>query len=254
MFLKERQDAIADLIALEGRVTVGELAQLFGVSDDCIRKDLKTLVEQGRARKVYGGAIRPESLADRMIMNRVDIHEPQKRALAQKAYELVEENSTIYLDCSSTNHYLAELLATGPKPLHVASNMIDVLQVLAGRDHLQVTGVGGTVSGELNGFTGPQTLAMLEPLRFDAAFMGALGVDPKTGDVTTFDADDGMVKRAVLARCQVAYLLIDSSKVGAWGTFSYATLDSFAGIVMEPEAKETARGQVLAELQAPLLW
>ena len=54
MFLKERQDAIADLIALEGRVTVGELAQLFGVSDDCIRKDLKTLVEQGRARKVYG--------------------------------------------------------------------------------------------------------------------------------------------------------------------------------------------------------
>lgn len=254
MFLKERQDAIAELIALEGRVTVGELAERFGVSDDCIRKDLKVLVEEGRARKVYGGAIRPESLADRMIMNRVDVHEAQKRALAQRAYELVEENTTIYLDCSSTNHYLAELLAAGPKSLHVASNMIDVLQVLVGHEQLQVTGIGGTVSGELNGFTGPQTLAMLDPLRFDAAFMGALGVDPRSGDVTTFDADDGMVKRAVLQRSQAAYLLSDSSKVGAWGTFAYASLETFTGIILEPEAQDTPRARALKEIGAPLLW
>ena len=40
MFLQERQNAIADLIAEQGRVAVADLAARFDVSEDCIRKDL----------------------------------------------------------------------------------------------------------------------------------------------------------------------------------------------------------------------
>ena len=74
MFLQERQNAIADLIAEQGRVAVADLAARFDVSEDCIRKDLKQLVEEGRAKKVYGGAIRPEVPLERVVLNRVDIN------------------------------------------------------------------------------------------------------------------------------------------------------------------------------------
>ena len=57
MFLKERHDKIIELINSEGRVTVTDLAELFSVTDDCIRKDLKQLDAQGKLQRVYGGAV-----------------------------------------------------------------------------------------------------------------------------------------------------------------------------------------------------
>ena len=57
MFLRERQDKIVSLVNAEGRVTVTALAERFDVTEDCIRKDLKALYDQGLVRRVYGGAM-----------------------------------------------------------------------------------------------------------------------------------------------------------------------------------------------------
>ena len=50
--------------------------------DDCIRKDLRQLVSQGRCRKVYGGAVRIEGEVNRNVAERVDTLRPQKQAIA----------------------------------------------------------------------------------------------------------------------------------------------------------------------------
>lgn len=55
MFPEERQQRLAEALEREGRVGVGELARRFGVTEDCVRKDLRALVAQGRCRRVYGG-------------------------------------------------------------------------------------------------------------------------------------------------------------------------------------------------------
>lgn len=234
MFLKERQDAIAALIAQEGRVTVSDLAERFAVSEDCIRKDLKSLEALGLAEKVYGGAVRPEAPAERVVMKRVETHVSEKRAIARRAYDLIEGGDTVFLDVSSTNHYLAELLAAGDKGCTVVSNMIDILQILAANPRIHAVGTGGTVDFELNGFVGAQTLAFLEPLRFDKAFIAALAVDPASGDVLTFDGEDAVVKRAALTRSRRSYLVADGEKFGAGGTYRFAGVDEFSGVIVEP--------------------
>ena len=43
MFLEERQESIMTMLNEDGKVRVMELSAKFGVTEDCIRKDLGSL-------------------------------------------------------------------------------------------------------------------------------------------------------------------------------------------------------------------
>lgn len=227
MFLKERQDAIVQAINESGRVTVAGLAERFGVTQDCIRKDLKQLDREGMLRRVYGGAISIAYSPEHSVKRRLDVHLDEKRAIAHKAYEQIVPGETIFIDISTTNLALAELLARGKKRCVVMSNMIDTLQTLASNPLLTVIGTGGNVNQEFNGFLGATTLSALEPVYFDKAFLGAFGVDLDHDAVTTFDADDSLVKQLVIRNSAHSYLLVDTHKFGARGSHRYASLEDF---------------------------
>ena len=57
MFIEERQQAIEKVLREQGKVRVRELSEIFQVTEDCIRKDLKTLENAGKLKRTYGGAI-----------------------------------------------------------------------------------------------------------------------------------------------------------------------------------------------------
>ena len=57
MFTEERQSAILLCLQDKGKVKVKNLSEKFQVSEDCIRKDLKTLENAGKLKRTYGGAI-----------------------------------------------------------------------------------------------------------------------------------------------------------------------------------------------------
>lgn len=227
MYSDERQNEIARLIEREGRVTVSELSQMFDVTDDCIRKDLRRLVAQGRCRKVYGGATRVEPEVNRNVAERVETLRPEKQAIAEKALELIRPRQTVYLDFSSINILLAELVGKSGMKLTVVSNSVDVLR--AACTSVAVRGIcpGGTYSVEYNGFVGPLAAHALDAYRFDAAFMGTVGIGEDNDDVLTLDLDDVPAKQAALARAERCVLVSSSDKLGRSGTYRYATLDDF---------------------------
>ena len=76
---------------------------------------------------------------------------------------------------------------------------------------------------------------MLEPISFDKAFLGALGVDLSRGAVSTFDMDDRIVKQTVMRNSAHRFLLADSSKFGVRGTYRYASPQEFDAVFMERE-------------------
>ena len=88
---------------------------------------------------------------------------------------------------------------------------------------------------DLSGLTGSIALDVVGRFRFDAAFMGAYGMDAETGEVSTFDADDGALKAAAMARASQAYLLCESAKFSAFGTYRFASLADFDALVCDVE-------------------
>ena len=112
----------------EGSVLVKELSELFDVTEDSIRKDLSLLEKKGLLKKTYGGAVK----------NRVNTHElyvsqrkgknvEEKKEIARKAFELIEEGDVIFLDISTINIELIKLIVEANLKITVVTNMIDVM-------------------------------------------------------------------------------------------------------------------------------
>lgn len=245
MFPEERHSQICSLIEVNGRVTVPELAKRFGVTEDCIRKDLKTLAAAGKCQRVYGGATRVENVQERDINNRMELFEPEKRTIAGKALKLIQPEQTIYLDISSTNVQLARLLAQSGIPCTVVTPMLDVLSALARAPHIDALSLGGSMHAELNACLGSIALDVVRHYRFDLAFMGAYGVDTESHEITTYDTDDGMLKRAAIARAAVSYLVCESRKFSAIGTYTYADYRDFDAMICDDE-NDSAIAQIRA--------
>ncbi|MCI1398564.1 MAG: DeoR family transcriptional regulator, partial [Lachnospiraceae bacterium] len=90
MFTQERRDNILKELNETGKVTVKSLSSKYGVTEDCIRKDLKGLENEGKLRRTYGGAILSQDYPlQRDVIDRRMIHVEEKRIIAEKAASMV---------------------------------------------------------------------------------------------------------------------------------------------------------------------
>ena len=64
-FPDERQKRIAELIATRGKVRIGQLTELFGVSEPTVRKDLTNMEQPGLLKRTHGGAVTSGLLSSR---------------------------------------------------------------------------------------------------------------------------------------------------------------------------------------------
>lgn len=232
MFIEERHKEIVNLLKIHGKVMVKDLAQRYQVSEDCIRKDLKQLENQQQLKRTYGGAIPTETHNERKEYDhRITIYQVEKRLIAQKAYELIEEHDVIFLDTSTTNLYLAEFIANGSKTVTVVSNMIDILQHLSGHLHITLLCVGGLYNHACHSFHGAETNRQISQYRFDKAFIGSVGLHIDTGNIATYDIEDGLTKHTVIEHSKEAFLVMEAHKFNFDGNYKFADLKEIHGII-----------------------
>src|SRR4051812_38689632 len=103
LFVEERQRAIHELLARNGKVTVEELSTVFRVSAPTVRNDLARMEEEGLLRRTHGGAI-PASptLFEPPYAQRQVMRQEEKRSIARAAAERVKEGETVLLDAGTT--------------------------------------------------------------------------------------------------------------------------------------------------------
>lgn len=232
MFAEERQDQIAGLAAAQGRVSVGELAERFRVTKETVRRDLATLEGAGTVRRVHGGAVARDkrSMAEPSLGERQSQHAAEKNRIAAAALSLIPASSTgsIVLDAGTTTDRLADLLAdwsptADGDELLVITNAVPIAYRLANSEHLQLELIGGRVRGLTRAAVGPSTVARLEALRPDIAFIGANGVHAEFG-LSTPDALEAAVKTAIVRSARRVVALVDSSKLDEETLVCFAAL------------------------------
>lgn len=232
MFIEERQKDIIRLLQIHGKVMVKDLAQRYQVSEDCIRKDLKVLEAQNQCKKAYGGAILKASHSElKEFDHRITLYETEKKVIAQKAYSLIDEHDVIFLDTSTTNLFLADLIATGSKMMSVVTNMIDILQRLSTNKDITLLCVGGLYNHTTRSFHGAETNRQISQYRFDKAFIGSVGLHIDCGDIATYELEDGITKHTVLQHAKQAYLVMEAHKFNFDGNYKFASLSEIQGII-----------------------
>ncbi len=239
MFAEERQKEIIAKLNQHGRVNVKESSIEFGVTEDCIRKDLALLEKAGILRRVYGGAVasslNPHNLD---VVQRKNKNIEDKREIARKALNLIQKNSVIYLDISTSNFELAKLLVQSNLKVTVVTNMVDILTVLCTECLVKVIFIGGSLNQGKDGFVGTLTSSLIANFKIDIAFLGVVGVNVYDNAVTTYEIDDGMTKKQILEVSKLTYMMSETAKFHMDGNFTYAQLDQFSGIIMEKKPND----------------
>ncbi|MDV2888168.1 DeoR family transcriptional regulator, partial [Alkalihalophilus pseudofirmus] len=83
----------------EKRITVKELSSHLGVSEATLRTDLNKMEEEGLLIRTHGGAVlNDESENDTNFSVREKKNKGEKRQIAKKAFEFIEEKQCILLD------------------------------------------------------------------------------------------------------------------------------------------------------------
>lgn len=234
MYASERQKNIMELLKKEGKVEVKRLKDMFSVTEDCIRKDLNKLEREGMLVRIYGGAIlnKPNPM-DKSLERRININREAKLTIAEKAFGLIKDNTTIYLDASTINLLLAEKLAASSMKLTVVSNMIDIIPILIKNPGLKVISCGGIANATLNSFIGAASIEFIKQYHFDQAFLGSSGLDLSTEYFTTFEAEDGITKKTVMQCSRNTYMLMEKEKFYYFANFKFAPLERFTAIITE---------------------
>ncbi|WP_143319248.1 DeoR/GlpR family DNA-binding transcription regulator [Clostridium sp. HBUAS56010] len=243
MFTEERLDKILKLLQDQGTVKVKELSSLFQVTEDCIRKDLKSLENAGKLKRTYGGALLSQDYPlKRDVIDRRDTNIEKKKLIAQKAFELISSHETIFLDISTTNIMVAEQLAGSHKRVTVVTNMVDIMQTLAVNPGITAIGTGGIMYRTVNGFMGAAAIEMIRQYSFDRAFIGTCGLDLTDNSITTLGVEDGLTKRAAIASSRHKYLVMEKDKFYFNDSYKFAHFDDIDGIITDSMPDEaTAR-------------
>ena len=242
MFAEERLEEILKTLKSQGNLKVKDLSSKFNVTEDCIRNDLKSLENQGELKRTYGGAVLlRESSQDHNIFIRKDVDILRKNIIAMKAFNLIKDRETIFLDMSTINILISKLLAKSKKRLTVVTNMLEILNILSKENNITVISPGGVLNKHLTGFTGISTIEFLSKYKFDRTFTGVRGVDVFDRSLTTFEMDDGITKKAVLASGKKNYIIMESKKFYFDGNYKFASIDDIHYIITEEMPKAEIR-------------
>ena len=234
MFAEERLQEILNILKAKGKVKVKELSVKFDVTEDCIRKDLKVLESQGNLKRTYGGAVQIRESSNAYDMQeRSEIDVSNKTIIAEKAFNIITDRETIFLDISTTNILVAKLLAESNKRVTVVTNMLEILNIFSKQNNITVVATGGILNKNLNGFTGAPTIDLISRYKFDKCFIGSCGVDVFDRTITTFDIDDGITKSSIISSSKKTFLVMESKKFHLDGNYKFAKIDDIDSIISD---------------------
>jgi DeoR family fructose operon transcriptional repressor len=238
VYPEERQQAIAARVTSQGRASVAELAQVYAVTTETVRRDLAVLDRAGVLRRVHGGAVpaRALHLVEPSVDQRESTRAGHKQAIAHAAAEFIPQaGSSVLFDAGTTTARLAALLPSD-RDLLVVTNSVPIAARSATMGPVSLQLLGGRVRGLTQAAVGGQAVATLESLRIDVAFIGANGITPRHG-LSTPDPDEAAVKRAMVGCANFVVVVADSSKVGREDLVSFAPIDAIDVLVTDSELR-----------------
>lgn len=242
---KIRQDKIRRYMDEHGVVTIHQLQELFpDVSLMTLHRDLNILEETGIIVKFRGGAKMLRHKKDLDFHVRMQENNPGKIAIAQKALELIQPHSAIFMDASTTNLALARLLPD--ISLHIFTTGPSIALELCRLSNPVVTICCGTLNRKNLSISGQNTLEMLNGINIDTAFIGVSGCSVEAG-FTCGTEGDMLVKRLVIRKARTCVMMCGHEKLKSLMPYTFANLcdaDYLISDIALPEAfTQAARGE-----------
>ena len=224
MLTEERFSAILELLQVKKAVTVVELTKLLETSESTIRRDLNTLHDMGKLKKVHGGA----TLCNEAYLTKEEdvptksrCHIAEKECIAKYAATLIEDEDFIYIDAGTTTERMIDYIGE-TKATFVTNGIVHAKKLIQRGFKAYV--LGGQLKLATEAIVGAEGLSDLKKYHFTKGFLGTNGITLDSG-FSTPDVEEALIKMEAVNRSHQVFVLADHSKFGKQLSVCFANLD-----------------------------
>ncbi|MDB6090774.1 MAG: DeoR family transcriptional regulator [Gammaproteobacteria bacterium] len=235
MLTAQRKKLILSRLSAEGQIVARDLAQELGTSEDTIRRDLRELAQGGKLQRVHGGAL-PASAALGDLKAREQVAPGDKSELGRAGASMIRANQVVILDGGTTAlqvacHLPPDLRAT------IVTHSPTVAVEAAKHPCVDIIMLGGRLFRHSMVNVGAAVIDAASRLRADLYFMGVTGVHPTAG-LSTGDAEEAAVKRALHERAAETIVLASAEKLMAASPFLVTSLSEISLLMVPPRTQD----------------
>jgi DeoR family transcriptional regulator, fructose operon transcriptional repressor len=230
MLKEERHNYILREVSLRNRVQLMDIAQKLDVSEDTIRRDLKQLDEEGKVKKVHGGAISHSFHLYSYREEEIYAH-ASKSVIARKVQTMLKDGQTILMTGGTTNLEVARNL-----PEHFRATIftpsLPVAMQLTERENVEVVFIGGTLSHDAQIALGGEAVSKILQIKADLCLLGTGYLDPGFG-LSEFDWEVVQLKKAMVQSSKRIVSLTISEKINSTQRYQVCPIQSIHALVTE---------------------
>lgn len=219
-----RREEITKIVLNDSEVKVKDLAQMFKVSTETIRKDLNYLHEVGMVLKTHGGAKVIRDYYQLPVDVKLQEHVIAKRYIARKVLDLIEDNSVIFLDAGSTSIQLAKMLKN-KHGLTILTNSLVVANVALDCNQ-NVICTGGVAQKGGKSLVGYYAINVINSIHIDMLITGTDGFLGMSGPAT-FSLEEMEIRRHAIKNADKKVLMCDASKFTKTSTYQFAKFEEY---------------------------
>ena len=226
-----RKDKIKTYILEKKTVTVSELAAMFRVSEETIRRDLKALELEGVLIRTHGGAFLQKRVQHGTSYAMLEsIFVENKQMIARKARELIVNGDSIFLDCSTTALHICYELTR--MHLTVLTNSLKVSSKLSESEDLRVISAGGQLQRSTMSFVGRTAVDALKGYFVDKAFVSCTSVSMENG-ITDNNEQQAEIRQLIIEHANQVYLIADHTKFDRASFIRIAGFEHITGLIVD---------------------
>jgi len=217
-----RWNALLELLAADGQVTVEKAAQELGVSAATVRRDFDDLAAQQMLTRIRGGAVAQAVTYDLPLRYKSERHPTEKQRIGAMAAAMIRPGQIMGINGGTTATEVARALAVrsdlqsgGPlsPALTLVTNALNIATELAVRQSIKIVATGGVARPQSYELTGPLATGVLEQVVLDVAILGVDGIDAEVG-ATAHHEGEASINRLMATRAARVIVTADSSKAG----------------------------------------
>ena len=233
MFIEQRHIEISKQIVTNGNITIAEITEKYGISDESARRDLRILEQKGVCKRTHGGAILPVNMGFRPPVDRDFENMPiysNYQEIAKTAISHIKENQVMYLPSGSFGALLASMLPYD-FPYTVVVNSVDMGKALRSYDNINVYIAGGKMR-QSGSIVDSMATKFISNLHFDICFLTGAGLTSDFG-LTNGTDETAAFQRAVIKNSRKKVLLMPSGKIGVNSFVKVCDISEFDEIITD---------------------
>lgn len=230
MLKEERLNFILNEVKVRNRVLLSDLAVSLNVSEDTVRRDLKQLDEEGKIKKVHGGAISNSFHLYSYKEQEIYAHE-DKSVIAKKAHGLLQDGQVILMSGGTTNLEFARLLPANFFGTIFTPSLLVAME-LSEHPAVETILIGGKLSSESQIALGSEAINRISQIRADLCLLGTSYLDAEFG-LSEIDLDVAELKKAMINASRKIISLTISEKINSVQRFKVCEAHAIHALITE---------------------